>query len=256
MTNYKLLESIGAVDDELLQECETATFTRKTVVFKVLLVAAIIAMLSVTALAVQQFLFTDVTGGELEPAEFKIYVTNSDWKVERIGTKSGYLVNATIETFDDVPMKLLYPYLPAIPESWVCSGAGNGKYDGEIGVFGVEWTYEQDGEEYKVFYRQESAHFYNSREAKTVWWLDHLPEDVTVTGRATTILDAKVYRVEITGSADPNWYNYDRSLIFWSDGYSIFQLDVPAYYTDEAIYTLMSSLTLQQDIETALKNLK
>lgn len=255
MNNYKLLESIGAVDDELLQECETATFARKSVAFKVLLVAAIIAMLSVTALAVQQFLFTDVSGGELQPAEFKIYVTNSDWKVEQIGTKPGYLVNATIETFDDVPMKLLYPYLPAIPENWVCSGASNGKYDGEIGVFGVEWTYAQDGKEYQVFYRQESAHFYNAREAKTIWWLDHLPEDVTVTGRATTILDVKVYRVEISGSADRNWYNYDRSLIFWSDGYSIFQLDVPQYWDENRIFELMCSLTLQADIEAALSNL-
>lgn len=256
MKNFELMESIGAVDDELLQECETAQFARKSVAFKVLLVAAIIAMLSITAVAVQQFLFADVSSGELEPAEFGIYVTDSEWNVEQIGTKPGYLVNATIETYADVPMKLLHPYLPTVPDNWVCSGAGNGKYDGEIGVFGIEWTYEQNGEEYKVFYRQESAHFYNAREAKTVWWLDHLPEEVAVTGRASTIGDAKVYRVEISGSADPNWYNYDRSLIFWSDGYSIFQLDVPAYYTDEAIFTLMCSLTLQQDIEAAIKNLK
>ena len=256
MSNYQLLESIGSVDEDLLQECETAKFVRKSLTFKVLLVAAIIATLSITAAAVQ-YLFTDVNGGELVPVVFKLYIPDSEWKVYESRESPGYRVDADIETFEDVPMKLLYPYLPTVPDDWECTGAANGKYDGEIGMVGITWTYVEDGEEYEVFYRQESAYFYNTREDHTVWWLDNLPEDVTVTGQTISIGDASVYRVEVSGSKDTRrFYSYGRSLIFWSDGYSIFQLAVPAYMTDAQIYELMCSLTLQDNMEAALKNLK
>ena len=59
MMKYKLLESIGAVDDELLQEAETARYTRRFPAFKVLLVAAIVAILSISVVAAQS-LFADV----------------------------------------------------------------------------------------------------------------------------------------------------------------------------------------------------
>ena len=239
----------------MLLECESEMHARKSFPFKsVLIAAAMICLLSITALAVK-FMFTDVSDGELKPAQFKMTVTDSNWNVVEIGTKPGYLVNATIETFEDVPMHLVKPYLPIVPDDWSCNGAASAKYDGQIGVVGVNWNYWFDNMEYEVFYRQESANFYNSREEKTVWWLDHLPEDVTVTGSTTKIVDASVYRVEISGSSDRNFYSYGRSLIFWSDGYSIFQLAVPQYWTDTLIYEMMCSLTLQQDIENALSNL-
>lgn len=255
MTGMDILHCLNDVDDQLLLECESEVRRRKSLPFKVVLIAAaVICLLSITALAVK-FVFTDVTDGELKAAQFKMTMTDSQWNVVEIGTKPGYLVNATIETLDDVPMYLIKPYLPVVPDDWTCNGAANAKYDGRIGVVGANWNYWFDNTEYEVFYRQESAYFYNSREEKTVWWLDHLPKDVTVTGAATKIVDASVYRVEVSASADPNFYTYARSLIFWSDGYSIFQLAVPQYWSDELIYEMMCSLTLQQDIENALKNL-
>ena len=256
MNNFELLESIGSVDEVLLEEAETFHYTHKRFGLKVLLVAAIIAMLSITAAAVIKYGFTDVSGGEVEPATFKITTTDSEWNVVQIGTTPGYLVNADIETFEDVPMKLMYPYLPAVPDSWTCNGAGHAKYDGEIGMAGINWTYQLDGMEYEVFYRQESAYFYNTGDTRTVWWLDHLPRDVTVTGQSTSIGDATVYRVEVSGSADRNFYTYARSLIFWSNGYSIFQLAAPSYMTDAEIFELMCSLSLQQDMELAISHLK
>ena len=255
MTGMDLLYSLSEVDDQLLLECESEVRARKSFPYKFMLIAAaMICLLSITALAVK-FMFTDVSDGELKPAQFKMTMTDSNWNVVEIGTKQGYLVNATIETFEDVPMHLVKPYLPIVPDDWSCNGAASAKYDGLIGVVGVNWNYWFDNMEYEVFYRQESANFYNSREEKTVWWLDHLPEDVTVTGSTTKIVDASVYRVEISGSSDRNFYSYGRSLIFWSDGYSIFQLAVPQYWPDTLIYEMMCSLTLQQDIENALSNL-
>ena len=129
MNNFMLLESLNEIDDQLLQESENATYNRKPLVFKSLLVAAIISMLSITALAVRS-MFTDVSGGELVPTTFKITMTDAEWNVVEIGKRPGYCIHADIETFPDVPMKLLYPYLPTVPESWECTGAGHAKYDG------------------------------------------------------------------------------------------------------------------------------
>ena len=66
MKRYQLLESIGSVDEELLEQAETARYTRRSPVFKVLLVAAIVAMLSMSVVAAQS-LFADVDDGELVP---------------------------------------------------------------------------------------------------------------------------------------------------------------------------------------------
>lgn len=52
-----------------------------------------------------------------------------------------------------------------------------------------------------------------------------------------------------------DYYTFPHSLIFWSDGYSIFQLDVPQHWEEARIYELMCSLTLQDDIGTAISNL-
>ncbi len=262
MKNYELLEAIGSVDEDLLEECEATLPARKRPGLKIMLVAAIVVMLSITAcVAVKKHLdYQPVTGGEVVPAPFLMIRSNGDFTIiweESIWERSspGVRITAEIDTVQDVPMKLLYPYLPVVPEDWACSDAGNAKYDGEIGMVGIEWTFQEDGKEYQVFYRQESASFYNKRVDHAVWWMDHLPEDVTVTGQATTIGDAPVYRVEVSGSKDRNFYTYDRSLIFWSDGYSIFQLDVPQYWEESRIFELMCSLTLQEDMEAALSKL-
>lgn len=256
MKKMELLEGIGQVDDELLQECETAKFARKSVTFKVLLVAAIIAMLSITAVAAK-LVYQEVSGGEVKPATFKIQTVDSEYNITYEGESNGYILSMEVETFPDVPMKLLYPYLPTVPEDWVRTSVGSGKYDGEVGMFGIEWSYQEDGREYNVFYRQESAYFYSKDENSMVWSMSRVPEEVTVTGETMKLKDVPVYRVAVTAAErDPNYPDYDHYLFFWSDGYSIFQLQVPQYWTEERTYELMCSLTLTNgNLEYALKNL-
>ena len=157
----------------------------------------------------------------------------------------------------DTPMKLIKPYLPQIPENWKCAGAANAKYNDEIGMVSVSWSYEEDGQEYKVSYRQESTGVYNAKEDGEVWWITDVPQDVTMTGKTTKLGEASVYRVDVSGSAY-TWSHpsYAHSLIFWSDGYSIFMLQIPQYWQETQIYELMCSLALQTDIETAIRNLQ
>ncbi len=255
MKNYELLESIGFVDEELLHECETAKQTRRPIAFKVLLVAAIIAMLSITAVAANR-LFADVYGGEIVPHSFTVKTLDANWNVTYEQACAGYILTAKIDTFTDVPMKLLYPYLPAIPEDWECSGAANAKYNDEIGMVGISWTYTEADQEYEVFYRQESAYIYNTCDDR-VWWITDIPDDVTMTGESATIGEASVYLVKVSESKHA-WSHpsFAHNMIFWSDGYSIFQLRVPQYWSEDRVYALMCSLTLQDNIEIALNNLE
>ena len=151
MMRYKLLESIGSVDDDLLQECENAKYVHKSLTFKVLL------------------------------------TSDADWNVVEDRKTAGYRLEAVIETVQDAPMKLVYPYLPTVPDDWKWSEIGSAKYDGKYGMIGITWIYTQERTEYKVFYRQESVYFYNARETPTVWDLLDVPEDVVVTGEAASI---------------------------------------------------------------------
>lgn len=261
MKKHQLLESIGAVDEELLEQAETAHYKRRSPVFKVLLVAAIVAMLSVTAIAAQS-LFADVDDGELVEKTFTIKTVNSSYELgdpEQQHQYFGYTISADIETVQDVPMKLLYPYLSDVPEDWVCIGAAHAKYDDEYGVIGITWEFKRDGETYEVFYRQESAYFYNTSENRHVWDITHVPDDVTVSGRVEMLGDAKVYRVFLSATEKKNtiYQPYAQSLIVWSDGYSIFLLQVPEVMSDEEIFDLMCSLKLcTSDLHYALSHLK
>lgn len=260
MMKIKLLESIGSVDEELLEEAETARYTRRSPIFKVLLVAAIVAMLSMSVMAVQS-LFADVDDGEVVAKTFTIATVNSEYELgepERQHQYFGYTIRADIETVKDVPMKLLYPYLPTVPEDWKCIGSAHARYDGEYGVMGITWEFERDGGKYEVFYRQESAYFYNSSDDQHVWDITHVPEDMTVSGRVEMLGDAKVYRVFLSATSKKNtiYQPYAQSLIVWSDGYSIFLLQVPEVMTDEEIFDLMCSLRLcTSDLHYALSHL-
>ncbi len=256
MNQYDLLKSFGSVDEELLLECESGTYTRRPTVFKALLVAAIIAVLSVTAFAANR-LFVDISSGDVVPHTFHIESLDADWNVVHEESRDGYVLTAKIDTIRDATIKLAYPYLPVISIDWECSGAANATYDGEIGMVAITWTYMEDGREYEVFYRQESAYLYNTRDDESIWLLDDVPEDVTLEGEVVSIGDASVYRVTATAS-EHQWSqpSYAHNMIFWSDGYSIFQLQVPQYWSDDRVYELMCSLTLQGDMETAISNLK
>ena len=89
-----------------------------------------------------------------------------------------------------------------------------------------------------------------------MWWITDVPDDVTMTGKNIKIGDAPVYQVDVSQSTH-TWSHpsYAHRMIFWSDGYSIFQLRVPQCWSSERTYELMCSLTLHEDIETVIGNL-
>ena len=124
-------------------------------------------------------------------------------------------------------------------------------------MVGITWRYQDSGTEYEVFYRQESAYFYNTLETPAVCWLTDVPEDVAVSGELASMAGASVYRVTVSRSkTDPNFAKYAQTLIFWSDGYSIFLLQVPQSMPQSQIEALMASMTLHEDMEAAISNLK
>lgn len=256
MKSYELLESISCVDEALLMECEGAKYTRKPTAYKFLLAAAIVALLSVTAFGASR-LFVDVDGGEIVPHTFQMQSLDAQWNVAYEAEREGYILTAQIDTYEDAPINLVKPYLPRVPENWECAGAANAKYDGKLGMIGVTWTYEENGQAYEVFYRQESAYSYNHRGDGEVWWITDVPDDVTMTGKNIKIGDAPVYQVDVSASTHTWGYPaYAHRMIFWSDGYSIFQLRVPQYWSSERVFELMCSLTLHEDIETVIGNLQ
>ena len=256
MKSFDMMEAVSFVEEDLLKESETATYARRPMAFKVLLAAAVIALLSVSAFAASR-LFVDVGDGQIVPHTFQMQSLDAQWNVTREAEVGGYILTAQIDTCENVPMKLTKAYLPEVPENWECAGAANAKYDGQVGMIGITWTYEENGQAYEVFYRQESAYSYNHRGDGEVWWITDVPDDVTMTGKNVKIGDAPVYQVDVSASTHTWGYPaYAHRMIFWSDGYSIFQLRVPRYWSSERIYELMCSLTMHEDIETVIGNLR
>lgn len=256
MKSYDLMEAVSFVEEDLLQESETAVYARRPVAFRILLAAAIITLLSVSVFAASR-LFVDVQDGQIVSHTFHMKSLDAQWNVVQETEIDGYLLTAQIDTFEDVSMKLAKPYLPKVPEDWECTGAASAKYDDQIGMVGITWTYEENGQEYRVFYRQESAYTYNAQGDGEVWWITDVPDDVTMVGKNIKIGDVPVYQVDVSRSEN-TWSHpsYAHRMIFWSDGYSIFQLQIPQYWSQERICQLMYSLTLHEDIQMALNSLQ
>ncbi len=104
MKTYELMESISAVDEEMLLECETAKYARRPTVYKILLVAAIIALLSITAFGTSR-LFAKVHEGKIVPHTFHVESLVAQWNVTYKEECKGYILTAEIDTYEGVSLK-------------------------------------------------------------------------------------------------------------------------------------------------------
>lgn len=292
MMQEVLLQAIGGLDEAMLAESEESiTVKPKRILWRTVVIAATLAMLTIGVAAVGiEFLYPMGTP--------KINATNIHWKTFRLDENNvateevinedmvtGVRISMNFPTNEDVPLVLETPYMIHPPEHWVSCGYTSGKVtlgDGTQGIsqFSVSWEPYADADgvisgsvgesidDYVIF-RQYSAYYYNS-EVGGKNYLDSLlgiPSRVTLSSELTTIADIPVLKVTIPAfdlteaeslslSIKTAYMDAGEVRLYWSDGDSIMSLIYPAWMTDEEIAEILGTIYVVEDLEAMLEDIE
>lgn len=293
MTQDKLLNAIGGLDEGILAESEEASTTKpKRILWRVVIVAATLAMLTIGVAAADGFFqFINPTG---DP---QIGTATISWKLYKVD-ENGVLthevpteahvpairVSMSFPTNEDAPMELETPYMIQVPEHWVPCGYSSGEYPLDNGTqvirsFSVSWEPYEDADgvisvvagetidDYVTFH-QYSAYFYNMDTGIN----DHLetfhaiPSRVELSSELVTLAGIPVLKVTIPAFdlTELDWHSIiplasymdaGEVHLYWSDGDSIMRLTYPAWMTDDEIAEILSTIYVVEDLEGMLAEL-
>lgn len=285
MKQEELLRAIGALDESMLLESEGRFPRPKRLLWRVMIAAALIGIMAVTAAAVGN-LFLDLNHSpsslEKQDITWVNYAINEDGTPgEELArdSQSGILIRLEIPTNPDAPILLGNAYVPTVPDHWVSCGTGFATTDRMLSQFTLIWepSADEDGivdsvigpvcsVEDTVSYHQYSAYFYNKEVGgkHVLDVLSTIPDRVEVNSQIVTLGGISMLRVDIPAfslTIEDQLQTNSISLymasgetrLYWSDGNSIFDLVCPGWMEDSEIEAILNTLHPVEDIESYLK---
>ena len=145
MKNEDLLRAIGALDESVLAESETAVVRKpKRVVRRIVLAAAITALAVLTVTAAANSRFLDLGNAEQEVTHgdilLKAYIENEDGTLAEENSKTpGVRVYLELATNPDAPKKIENAYTIEAPEDWVFNGYWTNGSDDQLIQYTLIW---------------------------------------------------------------------------------------------------------------------
>lgn len=287
MKEEVLLQAIGGLDESILAESEEAIATPKRILWRVVVAAATIAMLTIgVAAAVMQFIPPQ--------GDPQIDITEYSWQtymmdenggltdqVHREDTAPIFRVRMAFPTNDDATLDLKTIYMIQVPEHWVLASRLTNESLLEDGTqtlsqFSVSWEPYADADgvisglaaetlEDYVTFQQYTAYYYNMDigAENRLESFHAIPSWVELSSELLTLADIPVLKVtipefELTAfdkhSLNALAYYMDKGEVhlYWSDGDSIMSLTYPAWITDEEIEEILSTIHAVEDPEALL----
>ncbi len=252
MGNKKFQEAFSVVraSDEL--RLEVLQMTEKTnrsssTLRRVLIIAAIIALLATTALAAPTIINALKGGKTVINNTFGVQGKLS-WLPGSDKQYNDYDVFLDLDLNSDAPDDVLIHYLPEIPEG----------YEQTLGFKSdIERTYlwatDEDGTNYmhpnEIQFMQWPGGFWNERKVQGIEWACWIvvPEGEEPQADMTEMGGKIGYLVETE-------YGYGARIFFWSDGDYVFKLEVPDEFTDEQLAALIESVHIVENITPYIFN--
>ncbi|MBQ7344778.1 MAG: hypothetical protein IJW45_01790 [Oscillospiraceae bacterium] len=235
MNREKLFEAIGQVDERLLAGAEVQKKYRR-LGWKVALVAAVVAGLTVTAVAapaIRNALF----GGKVETDD-TMWITPTDPADGSSYEISSHEVTLAVDMDADAPKTIGTYYLPRVPEGME-QVAGHILGDPLGSVTQFWWIQDTVGDIHFVQKAGGSLQPEDLRESVSTSY-GTIPEAElrTFAGIQGYLIDALPIGDGLVG---------DR-IFFWSDGQYLFRLEVPYEYTDDQLEEMVASVQPVEDI--------
>lgn len=257
MKQEQLLEAIGGVEEGMLMEMEQPTHRTHMGVGRVLLIAAIIALLVVTVGAAKGIFSLPIHDSQIATNETAApFILDSEGNIIPIPVK-GLQITMDVDIAENAPDYLEEYYLMDAPEGWQSSGMGT--QAGRYWLSSWDQLFWQDSYSGRVELRQSTVHNYRSNE-KTVDTLHWLLETDGVTAQTTKMADMEVLKVNIpeipwrNNSTAHAYCPQGETRLYWSDGCYIMRMIYPAGFTDAQAEAMLKTLHTEKVILNVPEN--
>ncbi len=251
MDKYEFQDAFSAVraSDTLRQEVINMTETKRKPIrltTKILIAAAIIALLATTAVAAPTVIAA-IKGSRTEYLHSNTG-RQDDWP-NADQNDDTYNVYLNIELNPDAPDDVLVHYLPDIPAEYT-------QYHGfqsDIERLYAWCTDENAGwdlvHEDEIIFVQWPGGLFNDRKEQGIDWICWItvPEGTKPVEKIVELGGISGYLVETT-------YGFGSRIFFWSDGDYVFKLEVPDEYTDQQLAALIESVHIVENIDPYIWN--
>lgn len=252
MKREQLLEAIGGVSEEMLLESEQRTNRSGATIRRVILVAAAVAALAITAVA-SAGIFSRPIGevGLVTDETVAPFEMDTEGNII-MGGVEGQKVTMQVQIDPDAPAYLEELYYLELSERWKDAG-GAGSGDTYIYYTWERW-WETDGKPGRLrLHQSTTSNYTNGVSGKNVVdMLRGLPSDVELTTQKVTMAGLEMLKLTI-----PKLPDYDESQghlyctggetrLYWSDGRYLLQLDYPYWVTDEQAEKLLQTLHIEK----------
>lgn len=237
MKKEKLFEAIGQLDESLLSGADMQKPHRR-VGWKVMLVAAVVAGMAVTAVAsptIRSALF----GGKVETDD-RTWFSATDPSDGSSYAMNSHEITLSVEMDEDAPESIQIYHIPQIPEGFTQIKGHLHGYDAPNALAQFWWILEGTDED--IFFSQVAGGSVTPQDLTEI--VATVPGD-KVQAEMCTIAEIRGYLIDVRPIGDG--IGGDR-IFFWSDGQYLFRLEVPYEYTDTQLEALVASVQPVEDI--------
>ena len=252
MKQEQLLQAIGGVSEDMLMETEGKTRHFGKTFRRIVLVAAVMSALTVTALACTGTLSRligevgIVTGETVAPFEM-----DAEGNIIMGGVK-GQKVTMQVEIDPNAPAYLEELYYLELPGKWQDDGGASA--GGVYTYFYWERCWEVEGKPGQLRLHQSTTSNYTEGVSgeNVVDMLQRLPADVTLTTQKVTMAGMEMLKLtipELPGYDESQGHLYcagGETRLYWSDGRYLLQLDYPYWVTDAEAEKLLQTLYVEE----------
>lgn len=248
MKKEQLLEAIGEVDEQLLLQSELVCHTGKKTIRRLLLVAAAIALLAITAAAGVGLMSRPIGETEIILGEtIAPFYMDAQGNIIPSGVE-GIKIAMEVAVDADVPTYLEEIYHLNMSEEWEWSGGGGGM--GLYTYFSWSKCWAQEGKPGEVRLHQNVVDA--TQKIQTVDLLEKLTvEAELLTAQKTNVAGIEVLKVVIP--AQPNYKGTKycpegETRLYWCDGQYLLQLDYPNWISDAEAEKLLKTIEKEEYI--------
>jgi hypothetical protein len=248
MKKEQLLEAIGEVDEQLLLQSEQVCHTGKKTIRRLLLVAAAVGLLAITAAAGVGLMSRPIGETEIILGEtIAPFYMDAQGNIIPSGVE-GIKIAMEVAVDAEVPTYLEEIYHLDMSEEWEWSGGGGGM--GLYTYFSWSKCWEQEGKPGEVRLHQNVVDA--TQKIQTVDLLEKLTvEAELLTARKTNMAGIEVLKVVIP--AQPNYKGTKycpegETRLYWCDGQYLLQLDYPSWISDAEAEKLLKAMEKEEYI--------
>lgn len=248
MKQEQLLQAIGGVSEDMLMESETTKRPAGKSVRRMVLVAAVVGVLAITA-AASAGLFSRPIGDTGIVTDETVAPFDMDAEGNIImGGVEGQKITMEVQIDPDAPAYLEEIYYLELSKQWKdVGGAGAGD---EYIYFNWERWWEVEGKPGRLrLHQSATSNYINGVSGKNVVdMLRGLPADTKLTTEKVTMAGLEMLKLtipELPGYDESQGHLYcagGETRLYWSDGRYLLQLDYPYWVTDAEAEKLLQTL--------------